>query len=80
MGVSDFSADECGVLVAVGKDVVQQFILKDDMDLVVRAHQVVEDGYELFANRQLVTICSAPNYCGKLDVAVAIPTIDENLV
>jgi hypothetical protein len=27
--------------------------------------QVVEDGYEFFAQRQLVTIFSAPNYCGK---------------
>ena len=26
--------------------------------------QVVEDGYEFFARRQLVTLFSAPNYCG----------------
>ncbi len=26
--------------------------------------QVVEDGYEFFAKRQLVTIFTAPNYCG----------------
>ena len=29
--------------------------------------QVVEDGYEFFAQRQLVTIFSAPNYCGEFD-------------
>ncbi len=34
-----------------------------DMDLVCRAHQVVEDGYEFFAKRQLITLFSAPNYC-----------------
>ena len=50
------------------------------MELVVRAHQVVEDGYELFANRQLVTICSASNYCGKFGKAAAILAIYENLV
>jgi len=33
------------------------------MDLVCRAHQVVEDGYEFFAKRQLITLFSAPNYC-----------------
>jgi serine/threonine-protein phosphatase PP1 catalytic subunit len=39
-----------------------QFLEKYDFDLIVRAHQVVEDGYEFFANRQLVTLFSAPNY------------------
>merc|ERR1719160_879926 len=33
-------------------------------DLLCRAHQVVEDGYEFFPKRQLVTLFSAPNYCG----------------
>ena len=33
------------------------------MDLICRAHQVVEDGYEFFSKRQLVTLFSAPNYC-----------------
>ena len=40
-----------------------QFLKKHDLDLVCRAHQVVEDGYEFFAKRRLVTIFSAPNYC-----------------
>lgn len=50
------------------------------MDLIVRAHQVVEDGYEFFGGRQLVTIFSAPNYCGEFDNSAAILSIDENLV
>lgn len=35
-----------------------------DMDLVCRAHMVVEDGYEFWNDRSLVTVFSAPNYCG----------------
>ena len=31
--------------------------------------KVVEDGYEFFAKRQLVTVFSAPNYCGEFDNA-----------
>lgn len=42
--------------------------------------QVVEDGYEFFANRQLVTIFSAPNYCGEFDNAGAMMTVNETLV
>jgi len=47
-----------------GGDVVTNFLKKNDLDLICRAHQVVEDGYEFFNKRQLVTIFSAPNYCG----------------
>ncbi|KAL3242032.1 hypothetical protein MRX96_021565 [Rhipicephalus microplus] len=44
------------------------------------AHQVVEDGYEFFAKRQLVTIFSAPNYCGEFDNAGALMSVDETLM
>ncbi|KCV72801.1 protein phosphatase 1, catalytic subunit [Fonticula alba] len=50
------------------------------MDLICRAHQVVEDGYEFFARRQLVTLFSAPNYCGEFDNAGAMMSIDESLL
>lgn len=42
--------------------------------------QVVEDGYEFFAKRQLVTIFSAPNYCGEFDNAGAMMSVDETLM
>ena len=51
-----------------------------DFDLIVRAHQVVEDGYEFFARRQLVTVFSAPNYCGEFDNAGAMMSVDETLM
>ena len=63
-----------------GPDVVDQFLRKHDLDLIVRAHQVVEDGYELFARRQLVTLFSAPNYCGEFDNAAAMMSVDEDLM
>ena len=62
-----------------GADVVGKF-LKHDFDLIVRAHQVVEDGYEFFADRQLVTIFTAPNYCGEFDSAGAVMAVDESLM
>lgn len=42
-------------------------------------YQVVEDGYEFFAKRQLVTIFSAPNYCGEFDNAGAMMSVDDTL-
>jgi len=41
---------------------------------------VVEDGYEFFAKRQLVTLFSAPNYCGEFDNSGAMMTVDETLM
>ena len=51
-----------------------------DLDLICRAHQVVEDGYEFFAQRQLVTLFSAPNYCGEFDNAGAMMSVDDTLM
>ena len=42
--------------------------------------QVVEDGYEFFAKRRLVTVFSAPNYCGEFDNAGAMMSVDETLM
>ena len=72
--------NERGVSVTFSPQVVEEFLEKHDLDLVCRAHQVVENGYEFFANRQLVTLFSAPNYCGEFDNAGALMTIDETLV
>eukprot|EP01035_Chromulina_nebulosa_P031634 gene31634-42180_t len=43
-----------GVSFTFGEDVVAQFLRRHDLDLICRAHQVVEDGYEFFARRQLI--------------------------
>jgi len=69
-----------GVSFTFGADVVAKFLQRTDLDLVCRAHQVVEDGYEFFAQRQLVTIFSAPNYCGEFDNSGAMMSVDENLM
>lgn len=69
-----------GVSFTFGEDVVQSFLKRHDMDLICRAHQVVEDGYEFFAKRQLVTLFSAPNYCGEFDNAGAMMSVDETLM
>ncbi|KAI0002130.1 Metallo-dependent phosphatase-like protein [Russula compacta] len=69
-----------GISFTFGADVVSRFLQKHDLDLICRAHQVVEDGYEFFARRQLVTLFSAPNYCGEFDNAAAMMNVDEELI
>jgi len=78
--ISGWAENDRGVSYTFGEDVVSKFLQKHDYDLIVRAHQVVEDGYEFFADRQLVTIFTAPNYCGEFDNAGAIMSVDESLM
>lgn len=72
--------NERGVSFTFGADIVSQFLKKHDLDLICRAHQVVEDGYEFFASRQLVTVFSAPNYCGEFDNSGAMMSVDNTLM
>jgi serine/threonine-protein phosphatase PP1 catalytic subunit len=58
---ADWEANERGVSYCFGKKVIVDFLARHDFDLVCRAHMVVEDGYEFFTDRLLVTVFSAPN-------------------
>ncbi|KAJ1292595.1 hypothetical protein BS78_01G001800 [Paspalum vaginatum] len=71
---------ERGVSCTFGADVLSAFLRAHDLDLLCRAHQVVQDGYQFFADRQLVTVFSAPNYCGEFDNDAAVMAIDADLV
>ncbi|KAI0858310.1 Serine/threonine-protein phosphatase PP1 [Xylaria cubensis] len=62
-----------------GPDVVSRFLQKHDLDLICRAHEVVKDGFELFAKKQLVTIFSAPNYRNQHRNSAAVFNVDESL-
>ena len=39
----------------------------------------MDDGYEFFADRKLVTIFSAPNYCNEFDNAGAMLIVEDDL-
>ena len=78
--VNGWGPNDRGVSVVFNEKVIQKFLEKNDFDLICRAHQVVEEGYEFFGDRQLVTVFSAPNYCDEFDNAGAMMVVDENLM
>ena len=69
-----------GVSYTFNEQIVDNFLTIHNLEVLVRAHQVVEKGYEFFNGRKCVTIFSAPNYCGEFDNAGAMMTINEDLV
>jgi len=78
--IDTWGPNDRGVSYTFGAAVLNQFLTIHDMDLICRAHQVVEDGYEFFGDRTLVTIFSAPNYCNEFDNAGAIMSVDDTLM
>jgi len=79
-GITGWGENDRGVSFTFGADIVDKFLRKHDFDLICRAHQVVEDGYQFFAKRQLITIFSAPNYCGEFDNSGAVMSVDGDLM
>ena len=75
-----WDVNERGVSCTFNEKVLNDFLDRNELDLVCRAHQVVEDGYEFFGDKNLVTVFSAPNYMGEFDNSAAIMNIDENLM
>ncbi|KAJ2830097.1 serine/threonine protein phosphatase Pzh1 [Coemansia erecta] len=77
---ADWEDNERGVSYCFGRAVITEFLRRQDFDLICRAHMVVEDGYEFFHGRQLVTVFSAPNYCGEFDNSGAVMNVNEELL
>lgn len=77
--LANWPKNDRGVSYCFGKKHVDYFLSKFNMDLIVRGHMVVEDGYEFFNKRKLVTIFSAPNYCGEFNNYGAVMSVDKAL-
>lgn len=72
---------ERGVSFTFGPDIVRKFLRKHDFDLLVRAHQVVQDGYEFCGGgRDCVTLFTAARYCGEFDNAAAMMIVNKDLM
>jgi protein phosphatase/serine/threonine-protein phosphatase BSU1 len=69
-----------GAARSFGPDRVVEFCAANGLDLLVRAHECVHDGYQWFAGGRCITVFSAANYCGVHDNAGALLEVDEALV
>ncbi|KAM7496998.1 hypothetical protein LguiA_021412 [Lonicera macranthoides] len=71
---------EMAVLQSIFPDRVMEFCNNNDLQLIVRAHECVMDGFERFAQGHLITLFSATNYCGTANNAGAILVLGRDLV
>jgi serine/threonine-protein phosphatase PP1 catalytic subunit len=79
--VDNWQISDRGLGCLFGVRPLETFLRINDLDLLVRAHQAVNDGYEFpYAPRKdAVTVFSAPRYCGEYDNKAAIMQVDEFL-
>lgn len=78
----EWDANERGASYVFGEKPLREFLDKFGFDLVCRAHQAVMTGYDFpfSGNQGILTLFSAPNYCGEFDNNGAMLQINENLV
>lgn len=68
-----------GMGVAFGPDVTHRFLDSNGLDLVVRSHEMKEEGFEVAADGRLITIFSAPNYCDQMGNKGAFIRFDSKM-
>lgn len=64
--VRGWSPSKRGVGVAFGPDVAHRFLDANGLDLLIRSHEMKDEGYEVEADGRVITIFSAPNYCDQM--------------
>ncbi|KAH0787202.1 serine/threonine-protein phosphatase 5 [Histomonas meleagridis] len=78
MEENGFAPSPRGVTSTFGPDVTEQFLQKNNLDLLIRSHQVQENGYGVMHNGKCITIFSAPNYIGQMDNKGAVVLMEYN--
>ncbi|GMP67717.1 hypothetical protein CsSME_00027607 [Camellia sinensis var. sinensis] len=74
-----------GVGLSFGADVTKRFLQENNLDLVVRSHEVKDEGYEIEHDGKLITVFSAPNYCDQMGnkgafIRFEAPNLKPNIV
>jgi len=73
------SPNKRGVGIAFGPDVTQKFLSENNLKMLVRSHEVKEEGYLVEADGHLVTVFSAPNYCDQVGNKGAFINFDSQM-
>lgn len=63
MNAPDRAPSKRGVGVQFGPDVTHKFCKLNNLDMIIRSHEVKAEGYEVAHEGKCITVFSAPNYC-----------------
>ena len=74
-----FKISERGAGFLFGETVIDKFLHLNKMETIVRAHQLCKEGYLILFGGKIITVWSAPNYCGRIYNYAIIMEVDEEL-
>ncbi|XP_046859960.1 serine/threonine-protein phosphatase 5-like [Xenia sp. Carnegie-2017] len=73
------SPSKRGVAIQFGPDVTEKFCSHNNLDYIIRSHEVKPDGYEVAHGGKCITVFSAPNYCDQMGNKGAFITMGSDL-
>ncbi|KAI7899932.1 Metallo-dependent phosphatase-like protein [Cokeromyces recurvatus] len=74
----EFAISARGAGYTFGSSVVDRFLHLNNMDHILRAHQLCNAGYQVLFNDKLSTVWSAPNYCYRCGNLASILEVNVN--
>lgn len=70
-----YEMSERGAGVMWGPDITDHFIANNNLEMIIRAHQMCADGFKMQHKGKVLTVFSSPNYCGRCGNRAAIVKI-----
>jgi len=67
-----------GVGQSFGPNITYEFLSENNLELIIRSHEVKQKGYQTEHNGKLITLFSAPNYCDQVGNMGAFAVIYKN--
>lgn len=55
-----------GISIGFGPDITAKFLKENNLELMIRSHEMRPEGYDVVHDGKLITIFSAPNYCDQM--------------
>jgi hypothetical protein len=71
-GLQGFAPNRRGIAHYFGANVTASFLHKNNLRLLIRSHEVFMPGFKLFHGGLLLSVFSAPNYCGQVGNLAAV--------
>lgn len=70
-----------GASIEFGPDISEKFLNDNDLCLLIRAHTYVEEGFEYQKGcERVLTVFSAPKYCGQMNNKGAYVVMKKDLI